>query len=403
MIRFFAILAGLFLLAGAASAQSCPTREDLALVGSAPGAQYGDCRELARFTIQTGREDIPAAIFGAADTDPRAVMQIRGALIKAGDTVKALAPLGSRPVKIYISPTQNVEPQIYEDAASQQGTMVVDAQTAPSVDRQTCVIGIFPPAMAASPQSRTHTVAHEFFHCVIITEYPHRDTARGATWWVEGAAEWFASHVYENTPESDGAVATFDQFSVETPLTRMAYGNVVFFWWLEQKYGTDGVFGLINAMPVRGSQDDALAGFMADSAFREFAKAYLDGDIVQPGGRVVASNPDFGATITVENGVPFEVSAPRHVLFRATVEFSCGLWRLRQQGLRGLYAAQPASSAVWGDLPETIDREYGETLQLAGGATEASGFFTKIMADKDFCAPCSVPDYILIILISSKT
>ncbi len=383
-------LSGLLFFASEVAA--CPTQADLRELGSEPGAALADCVELASFEIPTGRGPVNAKIFGDTSVNPDTLSQMQRDLIRAGNALARMGRLSSAPIEVYLSPTPYVPDADGGDAV---------AVAAPSVDvgpgnPATCIFAVF----TGEPLDfYAYVLAHEFFHCMQYFEFPRQmdmDAERTA-WWTEASAEWFATFVFQGSSEADYYVAEFDSASPETPITSLSYSNIVFFWWLSQNYGLGSVTDLISQMPTTasGSQEDALAGVINDQEFLAFVRDYLDGNIVQPGGRMIASVPLPGLRLAPRRGGRPTLSAPRFVVYRALISFDCGEWFVRELNKNGLYQVQRQPDWTWAELPPVVASDTGDDVdfKLAGGATTPEGFLLTFEAEKDPCTPCVTPDF----------
>jgi len=369
-------------------AYACPTAADLRLT---PGAAVPtDCLELARFDIPTGRGVVQGSIYGTPETDLNDVRKIEEALVRSGNTLQRFLALGTEPIDVFVSATPNIsDGTMGSDIYANAGRSVTTGPGNPPK----CVISVFPPAETAQYK---YTIAHEFFHCVQISDFGPAQEQDGAAWWVEGTADWFASMVYQGTPYSDDWVAGFDSDSATIPITDMEYETVVFFWWLSHTYGPDRVIDLMEAMPhARGSQEDALARVINDTDFMKFVKDYLERKIIQPGGRPVASTPLEGVRHKIDSETEMVLEAPRFVAFRAHLEFACGGWTTKTYDRKGQYATIREPEIEWKELP--VDFRSGSEgnirFLVAGAATGESGFRIGLQARKTPCIPCQTPDY----------
>ncbi len=377
------------LLFPATRAAACPTEADLSNVGSEPGAALADCTALSRFEIPTGRGPMAGVIYGMPDADPAMVAGIKAALIRSGNVLRGLGTLGTEPIEAYISPTPYVADA---DGGNSRAVASSAVDTGPE-NPSTCIIVMF----QGNPRDELGpVVAHEFFHCVQFEEFPAQDAADGAEWWAEGTADWFTSLVYQGNDLLDPWVASFDALSPDTPITRMEYDNVVFFWWLSQNFGTGAVIDLIAAMPgPSGSQDEALARVVDDDMFLQFVQDYLDLKITQPGGRTIPSSPELGPVLRVRQDWEITLNAARFVAFRVRLQLDCGEWTASDNDLKGRYELQRLPGDSWETLPETINSDSEDTIryQMAAGGTGVEGFNIEIKLEKTPCALCQSANY----------
>ncbi|MFT3810467.1 MAG: hypothetical protein QM698_11160 [Micropepsaceae bacterium] len=134
------------------------------------------------------------------------------------------------------------------------------------------------------------TVAHEVFHCVQGWSFTdaYKLHRKGADWWVEGSAEFFAHLAFES-PEI--AKVWGDMFKADwpqsEPLTRMKYAAFVFFAWLwgEGPDAMAGFFaGLNSSYEGEEAQQNALRKAVSDEQLTHFVEAYMGSGISLPKG-----------------------------------------------------------------------------------------------------------------------
>ena len=222
-----------------------------------------------------------------------------------------------------------------------------------------------------------------------------RRTTLPPQWWVEGSAEWFASFVFPGRSQSDADVAYFDEISPERPLTSMAQESVVFFFWLAGNYGPSMVMDLISAMPASGGetgQQDALSGILSADAFQQFAQDYLDQRITQPGGRSIPSNPFPGDIYVWSESAEHTLQAPRFVLARFQLEFTCGIWTIERSDEKGTWKVN-RDDAGWEEMPASVSGSGGDPIRyrVAAFGSEGDGFQATINATRNACSQCDAP------------
>ncbi len=369
---------------------ACPSASDLAATGSEPSAaDLADCLLLAQFDIETGRGPVVGSIYGLPESDLRLVAAAEEALTRSGRALAGLGALGSDPVDLYISPTSysfETEDDDETLAAAQIG-----ARPTPDVARK-CIMAAFP---TVRMDEIKFTIAHEFFHCVQFKEFSSSRTSAGADWWVEGTAEWFASLVYQGTSLSDGWVSGFDADSARVPVTQMPYTSVVFFWWMGQNMGPESIVGLMRAMEgAGGSQEDTLASVVSETEFLQFVTDYLEGNIVQPGGRAAASTPLHEDIRDIDEDTDITLEAGRFVAHRTLLKFACGSWTTTVNDTKGANKALRLPDGDWEDLPDEFSSESEARIEFlfAGAGTDADGFRLEFKAEKTPCAPCQAPE-----------
>ena len=388
-IIFSTLAAIMILLLLPTRSTACPSAGDMAGAGAEPGAAaLADCLELARFEIETGRGPVQGSIYGSPETDLALVRAAEEALVRSGRVLSGLGGLGSDPVELYISPTgSTMEAEAGDTAAAAQRS------TLPTPDAQRrCIIVAFP---SLERGTYRYTISHELFHCVQFSSFDRGEGGLGVAWWREGTAEWFSSLTYQGSALSDEWVAGFDDISATTPLTQMEYETVVFFWWLSQNFGNGRVVELLNALNIRGSQEDALASVVSQTEFLQFVTDYLEQKITQPGGRAAASTPLQDEIIEIDGDRDIRLEARRFVTYRVFLKFACGGWDITEQARKGTYKAMRMPRSEWQELPAEFrsDSEGKIEFLLAGAATDGDGFSLSFKAVKQLCVPCQLPDY----------
>ncbi|VAV93795.1 hypothetical protein MNBD_ALPHA07-853 [hydrothermal vent metagenome] len=366
--------------------RACPSAGDLAGVGAEP--VLADCLELARFNIETGRGMVQGSIYGAPETDLALVGAAEEALTRSGAALRGLSGLGSGPVDLYISPTSYT---LGDESDETMAAAQLSSESTPGGSR-TCVMAAFPTLALGEYR---YTIAHEFFHCVQLSEFRSAEARSGSAWWVEGSAEWFASLTYPGSALSDGWVAGFDEISATVPVTQMEYASVVFFWWLSQNFGNGRVVGLLNAMNGGGSQEDALAGVVSEQDFLKFVTDYLEQNISQPGGRAAASTPVHEEILDIGEDREITLETQRFVAYRAMLKFTCGGWESLERDRKGVYKALRLPDGDWQKLPAEFqsDSEAKIDFLVAGAATDEEGFNLFLEVKKSPCIPCQAPQY----------
>lgn len=367
---------------------ACPAASDVVTSGVSASV-LDNCHELERFQIPSGRGDTKVVIYGTQSSDEALVLPILEILTASGSTLAGIGALTTDPIEIFILPVV-----IPVDAAGvdPSATTHSSATEDDGVDVDTCVILVGANATAGE---FPHLLAHEYFHCVQNYEFREMSGSAGASWWVEGTAEWFPNVVFPGTANSDGFVQSFDINSVRLSLLEMTYENVVFFHWIHQSRGSGGVIDIIRAMPTGGgSQADALAGIIGDPEMIDFALDYIERTITQPGGRLLPVTPRVHDTHTWEEDEIKRFEAERFRIYRANIEFSCGEWELEQIDLEGIMKLQKQPEGEWEDLPEKVASDDGETIvyRYIGVATGPDGFSAEIEAKKAQCSLCERPD-----------
>jgi hypothetical protein len=159
-----------------------------------------------------------------------------------------------------------------------------------------CTVMFNKQAIAISEEYFVASVAHELFHCIQGRTFPEQAAqySSGAAWWVEGSADYFAHLVVHNNDQFDGRAALFDSHSNTASLVDMTYDASTFFLWLGHDDGPVAVRRLLEATPREAGRDaqlETLRAVVPIERWLDFAAAYADQEIIQPGGRRFPVNP----------------------------------------------------------------------------------------------------------------
>ncbi len=341
-----------------------------------------DCDEAVRFTIATplGTRNV-RIIYDTGDLRaglPDQIATLRRAIEQSAAALRAIGEGGTNDITIWASnlPVQRTPTGDVEGEAGRVGDeCVIAAYEAPNIE---------------------WVMAHEFFHCVQFATFGRDKVYMSASsWWVEGAAEWFANVVHPGTGNSDGYVSGFDAATNRTALTDLEYESVVFFFWLSQTYGASMVMAVQAAMPSGGgggAQQDALAGMLPPEDFAQFAQAYADREIRQPGGRAVPVNPTPAHIYVWQESATREIETGRFVLVFEHLEFACGTWNIERETDRGEWHIS-RRDGPWEDMPERleIDEPGPEVIRLTGMAVADPSFAVSIRAERNACEQCGTP------------
>ncbi len=191
-----------------------------------------------------------------------------------------------------------------------------------------CAIVIYPIASARSEAFFKQAMAHELFHCFQDWNFdPQKHATDSYNWWVEGTAEYFGNVVYPSANYEWRLATRFDTNSPTRRLTQMAYENVVFFQYLGNTIGNEGILDLIRAMPASGGEAEQMAALRDYPGFadlyQEFAQAYLDKEITDSGGGTVPVSPVIQpADPVIAGATSLTIQADPFVLNRFAPVFS---------------------------------------------------------------------------------
>lgn len=257
------------------------------------------------------------------------------------------------------------------------GQDLADAVADPAEDGS-CQVVVYPDPLARGidPGDFKQLIAHEFFHCFEfdnLTAQENGPHPKANEWWVEGAAEYFSNIVYPTNNIEHEWLPDFVRRSESTSLVDMKYETYLFFQFLENRQGIEGVLRLLEAMPTSGARAEQLSALAAypdmDLLFHEFARAFLDNQVRDSSGRVVeiANEAHLGQAVVVEG--PLSFAADPFVLQRARLAFIPGkryeALRLEVRGGDGLHASRPTDLAsTWPGLPESLEPSCPAPLYL---------------------------------------
>jgi hypothetical protein len=216
-----------------------------------------------------------------------------------------------------------------------------------------------------------HTVAHELFHCI---EQASLSTAQYATaggagaWWVEGAAEEFASVVAGTAGGRWERVSGFESAVRERrALNEMSYNAEIFFLWHYQRGGLEALLPFLRQMAgenTSSAQQTAMEDALSQRQWLDFAQAYDDRRINDVGGGSLG----FGQRI---EGEVWEVQADfaahqrdleMFVLETGWAEYACGAWE--NEISDPSIEVRREDSTTWGRWPARLDTENRGDVRL---------------------------------------
>lgn len=232
-------------------------------------------------------------------------------------------------------------------------------------------------------------LAHEIFHCVqadnFLAQYTGPSTA-ATDWWAEGSAEYFSNVVYPSANSEYEYNGEFDANSSTRPVHKMSYEASVFFQFLGNEIGNDGILGLFRSLPTSGSfegQQAALASYAdMENLFHKFGKDYLDHKIFDTSGPARPLNPHYPSTTRVtDNGTftyhtePFTIGRQKMLFQPGTAQFEIRT----DEDNPGKYNAQKNGQENWESLPERI----GQNSCDSTAESEYKLVFTRVSAGNE--------------------
>ena len=233
-----------------------------------------------------------------------------------------------------------------------------------SVFGKPCGVILYRSLQAETPGDFQQVVAHELAHCFQTETFPDQDFYAVTKWREEGAAEYFSNRVYpQNNIEWD-MFGENQSLKAGTTVFDLSYANGLFFQYLEQEIGLNGVFAVIMSMPTSGGRSEQEANLAKYPGMKEiyqrYAEAMIDGKIADTGG----GNVDFKLTyptVTVTGSdratasfKPFGVGRIRIVVNECMRAHFDVEWDPAE------HSARPEASMSWGSLPGTIPAGSGD-------------------------------------------
>lgn len=222
--------------------------------------------------------------------------------------------------------------------------------------------------------SLEHTVAHELFHCVQQTDpsLHHKHVA----WRDEGTAEFFSGRAIREAPYNDAYGRDLPRIS-SAPLYELGESAAPFIFYLGHHRGEEAVVELLRraAHDVDANAQIATLNTIpgADALFHDFARAWVDGRLVDQIGRSISlPGPNYGdaTPIASAQSVPFE-TAPFLITVRSLAldrGMAWGVEAMAESDVRAIWRRNDE----WTELRTTIDA-CREAAQGALIVTQAAG------------------------------
>lgn len=272
------------------------------------------------------------------------------------DSARTFSRFGAMPASTTIVFTLLPDPEV-------PGAYAVTDQTE---ENGTCQVAILPPGTGLSEGAYKQTVAHELFHCYQLKNYWAQMGNSHNDWWVEGTAEYFGNVVYPTVNAESEFWPGFDVNSINKSLLAMDYDNVVFFQYLANRVGDEGVLQMIQSMPDSGGRSAEMAHLAAypdiENLFHSFAKAYLDRQILDTGGGLVGIRPRVDSRRIFDASRTEFIPTNSFVVTRAVFVFpERKRYMMAEEGADGLMtAAKPLDADGWAALPTELVTSCGE-------------------------------------------
>ena len=208
-------------------------------------------------------------------------------------------------------------------------------------------------------------LAHEAFHCVQGWSFPSEALggAGGASWWIEGTANFFAGLVHEDQQALAALGVQFAQSIGTKPLTQQAYASVPFFAYLWQQ----GPGVMASFFKGLSDQPNELAQMMATEAavgkerLQGFAEAMVDGKVAMPSGFEFPGLPEPD-TQTFDGDGQIATSTTPFTIEAKTLHFVGGDYTVVGAAR---FRSRDQAGGDWQDLPQQISPETcGDVVML---------------------------------------
>jgi hypothetical protein len=304
------------------------------------------CEERAKFPLTHGRGTSKVRVIsftsGAHGDDAVWTARVERNLAAIGAAMRSMGTVGTDDISVLLASS------VSEEGWEGEATPV---RAGRSSYRGECAITVYKVPEGYSERQFDFLLAHEIFHCAQFATFPGPVSAEGAEWWIEGSAEHFA-HMAVPDAGDFGWYQGYDAGSVDKALTALTYENVVFFHWLHQQRGPEGVAAFLAAMPTGGDQIAALRARIDTSAWASFIEALVEGRITSPGGTGVpraeyfTGNYEVGDTTDLPVTVSPFVAQRYKVRFKKERHYDVGL-----SGADGTQVRMQDDGATWSNLP----------------------------------------------------
>lgn len=228
--------------------------------------------------------------------------------------------------------------------------------------RFSCVIAVHDAALHQGrdePEDRAslmHTIAHELFHCVQLTDPTIDNTF--VKWRDEATAEFFSGRAIREAPYNNAYGRQIEQI-LESPLYEMQESAAPFIFYAGQRLGQEAI---VEMMRHGGRGDSPAAQIQTlsrlpdvETLFHDFARAWVEGQLVDQVGRRISLPGPFtditpierAQTLTLQT-TPFQITAPTYALAPGMA------WEIgapTDGDVRGVWRAETA----WRELPAELD------------------------------------------------
>ncbi|MEM7802273.1 MAG: DUF6055 domain-containing protein, partial [Chloroflexota bacterium] len=252
---------------------------------------------------------------------------------------------------------------------STPGTTLADADPNTSL----CHINVYGGAFNQDPEDFQQTLAHEIFHCYQFFNYKgqvYGPSNNAEDWWLEGTAQYFSNVVYPAANDEYKYEDSFTEDSRIKSITKMDYETFLFFQFLGNTIGDEGILALLNEMPTNGSHDEQTIALSKvanmELLFHQFAQQFVDRSIADSSGVIVMQDPlrndeqglNAEREVTKEGDVELDTSIRGpFVIARIKVTYKSGARYDQTAKVEALKMSTRDLSepGVWLDFPESIN------------------------------------------------
>ncbi|OYW55339.1 MAG: hypothetical protein B7Z31_10940 [Rhodobacterales bacterium 12-65-15] len=334
---------------------------DPAYVATLDGATpTSTCEERETFSLVHGRGTSAVRVVSLTSAthgeDGEWIARVERNLAGIGAAMQSMGAVGTGEITIVLVGK--------EDAEGNEGEAGIIA-SAPDSARSECAVSIYKEPEGYTERHFDFLLAHEIFHCAQFVTFGL--ISANELWWAEGSAEHFAHMAVPDAGDFDW-YADFDRRSTTEPLTAMQYENVVFFHWLNQQVGPDGVARFLAALAAQG--DAALRTWVDTQAWAAFTEALVEGRIRSPGGVTVPAATTFTGDYIVDDTVDLPIDIAPYVASRYKLRFDKEKhFEVRLGTADGALVRLQDDAATWSDLPLFVSTCPDAVTRIAYGVT----------------------------------
>ncbi len=165
---------------------------------------------------------------------------------------------------------------------------------------RSCGVVLYQSLQRETANNFEQTIAHELAHCFQTENFPKQNDPfkvkyKFRAWREEGLADYLSGVVYPQNNFEWASLPDTARISKGTTLLDLSYGNFLFFQYLEEQIGIEGIFHLVTRLPTSGdekAQEEKLAAYPdMKSLFHEYLEAMIDGVVEDTGGGLVGKPP----------------------------------------------------------------------------------------------------------------